>query len=117
MFGYLSKRQVIHVLYRHGILPEPKKEQTLMQPMTDLPTPERVLLPLWYPCEAPRIPACEVGDTIVRGKPLGISEKEDAPLLPCSVTGAFLGTRNIEHPMFGTLCCAEISVTETGTAY
>lgn len=102
------------MLHRHGILSEPKKEQTLMQPITTLPKPERVLLPLWYPHETPRIPACEVGDTIVRGTPLGISEKADAPILPCTVTGAFLGTREIEHPLFGTLCCADVAVTDIG---
>lgn len=96
------------MFFKKGILPIPRKENTLFRPIASFHTPESVLLPLSYANEQVRMPACEIQDTVVRGTPIGIAPQEDCLVLPCSITGTFTDIQTVHHPLYGTLSCARI---------
>ena len=95
-----------------GIALASQKGQTLTKPAVPVQPPRRVRLPLAYGTDGTRAPACEIGDTVVRGRPISVPEQDDAPVLPCSVTGVLADVQTLNHPLYGTLSCAVLDVVE-----
>ena len=82
-------------------------------PAIDRPTAEwadvaQVVLPYTYFPEADVRPAVFLYDTVRRGTPLSVSEDDTQATVLSSVTGAVSGTREVVHPLYGTLNCAVI---------
>ena len=94
-----------------GVTPIPDKAAALRQPILPV-SPQQVLLPLAYGDEDVRVPAIDRNDTVVRGRPIGLPAQTGAMVYPSSVTGVFTGLQQIEHPLYGSLCCAVLQVVE-----
>ncbi|MBR7091675.1 MAG: 4Fe-4S dicluster domain-containing protein [Clostridia bacterium] len=95
-----------------GIAPAFQKGQALFRPVVPLAVPRQVWLPLAYGTDAARSPACEIGDTVMRGRPISVPEQTGEPVLPCSVTGVLTDIRPLTHPLYGVLSCAVLDVTD-----
>ena len=82
-------------------------------PAIDRPTAEwtdvaQVVLPYTYFAEADVRPAVFLYDTVRRGTPLSSSDTDSQATVLSSVTGAVSGSREVVHPLYGTLHCAVI---------
>ena len=97
------------ILSNKGIRPETKKNSALDRAIEIVQTDDFVLVPVYLLGELELLPVCDVGKTVYRNAVLAVS-KDGKQGIISPVSGVFLGTETIFHPLCGEMVCAKIGV-------
>ena len=109
----ITKRGVSPFIKRGVLLPS-MKQPAASRPIIDIAPPSRIVIPLLAGDGSECLPAIKSYDTVLKGDVLGISETGDGGRVYSPVSGVYVGTKKILHPIIGNVTCALLDCMATG---